>query len=459
MSRIVILGAGPTGLGAAYRLQELGYSDWDLYEQHDYIGGLATSFRDDKGFTYDVGGHVLFSHYKYYDNLVEKLLGNNYTEIMRESWIWMMDRFIPYPFQNNIKYLPREQVLECLLGLIEAQRHQRSAENFEQWIIATFGEGIAKYFMLPYNYKVWAHPPAMMSKQWMAERVSVVDTERVLRNVILDRDDLSWGPNNRFKYPLHGGTGGIYNAFWPYVEPRLHLETAARRVDFNAKVVEFADGSATRYDVLLSTLPVDQLVAWSKGAPTEVREAATRLAHSSSYIVGVGVRRPCPSEKCWIYFPESDCPFYRVTYLSNYSPFIAPDANHFLLLTETSYSPWKHESRADIVERVVQGLIATGLLEEADRGRIVSTYLIDVPYSYPVPTLERDDALATIQPFLVQHDVYSRGRFGAWLYEIGNMDHSVMQGVEFVNHVLLGEPEATWKPSVPAERSRALSVA
>jgi protoporphyrinogen oxidase len=459
MTRIVILGAGPTGLGAAYRLQELGYQDWDIYEQHDYIGGLASSFRDEKGFTYDIGGHVLFSHYPYYDALIEKLLGGNYTEIMRESWIWMMERFVPYPFQNNIKYLPKEQVLECLLGLIEAQRLPHPSTTFAEWITATFGSGIARYFMEPYNFKVWAHPPELMSKQWIAERVSVVDTERVLRNVVLDRDDLSWGPNNRFKYPLHGGTGAIYNAFMPYVEPRLHLKKTARRVDLNGKVVEFDDGSVTRYDVLISTLPVDQLVAWSTGVPPAVRDAGGRLAHSSSYIVGIGVARPCPSEKCWIYFPENDCPFYRVTYLSNYSPFIAPDKNHFLLLTETSHSSWKPERKQDIVERVIQGLINTGLLEEADRGRIASKYLIDVPYSYPVPTLERDGALSTVQSFLMQRDVYSRGRFGAWLYEIGNMDHSVMQGVEAVNSILLGEKETTWKPCEPAGPQPALSVA
>jgi len=459
VTRIVILGAGPTGLGAAYRLQELGHDDWDLYEQNDYIGGLAASFKDDKGFTYDVGGHVLFSHYEYYDRLVEKLLGDNFTEIMRESWIWMMGGFIPYPFQNNIKYLPREQVLECLLGLIEVQRQPRDSDNFEEWINATFGEGIAQHFMLPYNYKVWAHPPAMMSKQWMAERVSVVDSERVLSNVILDRDDISWGPNNKFKYPLHGGTGGIYQAFMPYVEPRLHLQKTARSVDFDAKVVEFDDGSATEYDVLISSLPVDQLVRWSTGVPGDVKDAGSRLSHSGSYIVGVGVNRPCPSEKCWIYFPEDDCPFYRVTYLSNYSPFIAPDKNHFLLLSETSHSPWKPENKADIVDRVVNGLIATGLLDAADRTRIASTHLIDVPYSYPVPTLERDDALATIQPFLMTNDVYSRGRFGAWLYENGNMDHSVMQGVEVVDSVLLGKKEATWKPSEPSGRRLSLATA
>jgi protoporphyrinogen oxidase len=69
--KIVILGAGPTGLGAAYRLQELGYRNWAIYERHDYVGGLATSFVDDAGFTYDIGGHVMFSHYPYFDTLVD----------------------------------------------------------------------------------------------------------------------------------------------------------------------------------------------------------------------------------------------------------------------------------------------------------------------------------------------------------------------------------------------------
>jgi protoporphyrinogen oxidase len=456
MTRVVILGAGPTGLGAAYRLQELGHDDWDIYERDDHVGGLASSFTDDLGFTYDIGGHVLFSHYKYFDDLVDKLLGDQFSSLDREAWIWMRERFLPYPFQNNIRHLPREEVLACLNGLIAAQRVPRDSATFGEWIDATFGEGIAASFMRPYNFKVWATPPELMSKQWMGERVAVVDVERVLRNVLLDRDDVSWGPNNRFKYPLRGGTGAIYRAFVPYIEPRLHLGKNAAAVDLGRKIVEFSDGTSTSYDVLISTMPIDQLVAWSTGPTSEVRQATGGLVHNSSYIVGVGVARPTPSSKCWIYFPEDNTPFYRVTYLSNYSPYMTPDAGHHLLLAETTHSPWKPEPADGIVGRVVDGMIATGLLEEADRARIVATHRIDVPYEYPVPTLGRDDALAVIQPFLMERDVYSRGRFGAWQYEVGNMDHSVMQGVEVVNRVLLGAKEETWKPASPSLRSPAL---
>lgn len=446
--KIVILGAGPTGLGAAYRLQELGYRNWQIYERNGYVGGLATSFTDSAGFTYDIGGHVMFSHYKYFDDLVNKLLGDNYTEIVREAWVWMMDRFVPYPFQNNITFLPKEVVLECLLGLIEAQKDPdavKRATNFDDLIDAQFGAGIAKYFMKPYNFKVWAHPITQMGRDWLGERVALPNIERILTNVLMERVDAAWGPNNKFKFPLYGGTGGLYTPFVPYIKDNLHLNKNAVAVDVHTKQIHFSDGEIVDYDLLLSTMPLDLLIRRIDDAPETVREATYGLHHSSGLFVGVGVKRRVNSSKCWMYFPEDTSPFYRVTYLSNYSPYITPDENHFLLLTETSYSPHKPENKADIVDRVVQGLLNTKLLEPADLDRIASTYLIDVEYSYPVPTLDRNPALGIIQPYLMSHDIHSRGRFGAWEYEIGNMDHSVMQGVELVNHWLLGEAEVTWK--------------
>ena len=179
-------------------------------------------------------------------------------------------------------------------------------------------------------------------------------------------------------------------------------------------------------------------------APERVRQATRGLHHSSGFIVGVGIERRIDSSKCWMYFPEPSAPFYRVTYLNNYSPYITPSPDHTLFLTETSYSPHKPEDKSTIIERVVQGLLSTHLMEPSDLPLIRSTYLIDVDYSYPVPTIDRNAALNVIQGYLHDHDILSRGRFGAWQYEIGNMDHSVMQGVEVVNSWLLDEPETTW---------------
>lgn len=444
--RIVIVGAGPTGLGAGYRLQELGYDDWVILEANDYVGGLATSFTDDAGFTYDIGGHVMFSHYQYYDDLVDKLMGGEYTELNREAWVWMENRFVAYPFQNNIRDLESQTVFECVQGLIEAQRHEHAPENFAEWVQGVFGAGIAKHFMLPYNFKVWATPAELMNYFWIGERVSVVDVENILRNVILGEDHVSWGPNNTFKYPLRGGTGFLYEGMRTFVEHKLELETPVASVDPHEKVVRTTDGRTWPYDVLLNTMPLNKLLGSMEGVPDAVAQAVPGLNWSGSHIVGVGVDRPANSTKNWIYFPEPEVPFYRVTYLSNYSPYITPEPDQTLFLTETSRSDHKPEPADTIVDRVVDGLIATGLMEEADRELVVTTWLCSPDMSYPVPSVTRDASLGTIQPWLRSQDIFSRGRFGAWLYEIGNMDHSAMQGVEFVNHILQGEPETVWIP-------------
>ncbi len=450
--RIVILGAGPTGLGAAYRLRELSHSNWDIYEASDVLGGLARSYTDEKGFTYDIGGHVMFSHYEYFDRLVDTLLGQDYTKIQREAWVWMMNRWVPYPFQNNIRHLPNDVLLECLMGLIEAQKKQHDPKNFKEFNLAQFGEGISKHFMLPYNFKVWAHPADMMNKEWIGERVALVDLERILRNIIEQKDDVSWGPNNSFKFPLYGGTGGLYDRYHPYVDDNLHLNKRATHVDPVARKVTFEDGDTTRYDVLLSTMPITELLPRMDSVPDEVLHASEDLLYSSGYSIGVGIDRPTESSKCWVYYPEESASFYRVTYLSHYSPHIAPPGTT-LFLTETSYSPYKHEEKGTILERTIQGLINVGLMKEEEREIILSTKVIDVKHWYPVPSVGRNDALAIIQPYLMSQNIYSRGRFGAWCYEIGNMDHSTMMGVEFVNHVLLGEPEETWIPHERGDQS------
>jgi protoporphyrinogen oxidase len=454
VKKIVILGAGPTGLGAAYRLRETGHENFVVLEARNSAGGLASSETSRNGFIYDIGGHVLFSHFRYFDELFDRMLGDEYQELQREAWVWMMDRFLPYPFQNNIKDLPREAVLKCVLGVIEAQKKaleegKKSYDTFEEMIFGVFGSGIAEYFMMPYNFKVWAHPPKMLGTHWIGERVPVVDLERMITNVLLERPDVSWGPNNTFKYPLHGGTGGLFLRVASTLEDKIRFGAQAIGLDARRKRVLLADGSDEEYDQLISTVPLDRLVQSIADAPSDILEASKLLHHSGSAIVGVGVAQPAPTTKCWMYFPEENCPYYRVTYLSNYSPEVVPDATRqYSLLAEVSRSDLKPVNLETVVEEVLDGFVNTRLLSPADRNDVVDTHLITREYTYPIPTLRRDDALSVIQPWLEARDVYSRGRFGAWKYEIGNMDHSVTMGAEIADRLMRGTPELCWKDKI-----------
>jgi protoporphyrinogen oxidase len=390
----------------------------------------------------------MFSHYKYYDDVFDELMGSDFQLNMRECWVRMFGTWVPYPFQNNIRHLPKEVTYECLAGLIEAQtkRDHKKARNFEEFIDAVFGDGIARHFMKPYNFKVWAHPPQMMNKEWIGERVAVLDVNRALKNVVMQCDDFGWGPNNQFKFPLFGGTGEFYRRFAKPLDGHVFLNKAVDFINISRKEIRFSDGEIQKFDELISAMPLDKLCndVLNGEVPREIKKSAASLRHSGGYMVGIGLKQPCPSTKSWMYFPEENCPFYRATYLSNYSPRMTPDKDrYYSLLCETSYSEFKTVNGARIIDDTIDGLVNAGLLKEEDRRDIVDTWSFDARYSYPTPTVERDGILAEVIPWLERRGVYSRGRFGMWKYEVSNTDHSIMQGVELVNRMLLNEPETT----------------
>lgn len=446
--RILILGAGPTGLGAAWRLQELGYHDYQVLEQSSKAGGLASSFVDDCGFTWDVGGHVQFSHYAYYDDVLDLALGDAWLYHQRQSWVWMRERFIPYPFQNNIHRLDPADCARALRGMEAAAdaRDGTPADDFRQWIFSTFGEGIAELFLLPYNFKVWAFPPELLGTDWMGDRVAVPDLERVKRNVERGVDDVSWGPNSLFRFPKRGGTGAIWKAVASRLPTdRLRFDAKVVSVDAARRMVTLADGQRLSYETLISALPLDVFCGMTAGLSSSAFEASARLLHSTSHIIGIGLRGRQPEtlkQKCWMYFPEEASPYYRVTVFSNYSPANVPEGDGFWsLMAEVSESPMKPVQQETLIGNVVDALRRDRLI--APESEVVSRWYYRASHGYPTPSRTRDQQLSIIEPELVTNGIFSRGRFGAWRYEVSNQDHTFMQGVEVVDRLLGSGHEMT----------------
>jgi protoporphyrinogen oxidase len=449
---VIIIGAGPTGLGAAYALEQSSFNPWAIYERDGAVGGLSKSIMDEQGFTWDIGGHVAFSHYGVFTRLLEDLLGVGWLDHDRESWIRVLRRWVAYPFQNNLRHLPPEQCAECLAGLIAAAMDppRRRCANFGELIDRTFGKGIAELFMRPYNFKVWAHQPEDLDVGWIGERVAVPDPTLAARNIVLQIDDVSWGPNNRFRFPAAGGTGAIWRTLADRLPvEKLHLKCEVVGVDVASKTVRLADGQEVAYGTLVSTMPLDCLA--NLIGREEWIDLAAGLKHSAVHVVGVALRGKPPADlatKCWMYFPEDNAPFYRVTHFSHYSPSNVPDIRtHWSLMAEVSESAQKPVDAAAVADETVAGLVATGLITGPQQVDHLFTHRVE--YGYPTPALGRDKIIYRLLPELVRAGIYSRGRFGAWRYEVGNMDHSLMQGAELARHLLHGSGEWTvWEPDL-----------
>lgn len=336
-----------------------------------------------------------------------------------------------------------------------------------------------------------------MQCAWLGERVAVPNVKAVMSNVIMQRTAGNWGPNATFRFPAHGGTGGIWIAVastLPKANTRFGDHGKVDKINAESKTAVLADGTTVKYNKLISSMAVDSLV--EKIDDQEMISMSKDLFYSTTHVVGVGIRGERPErigDKCWVsreflsffffllfmsclfgldkdltrrqlYFPEKDCPFYRATIFSNYSPNNQPDASqplatkqladgskpansdpqagpYWSIMLEISESSMKPENNDTLLAESIQGLVNTDMLKPTDE--IVSTYHRRFDHGYPTPSLEREGVLTKLLPKLKDLDIYSRGRFGSWRYEVGNQDHSFMLGVEAADNIVNGAVELT----------------
>jgi len=274
----------------------------------------------------------------------------------------------------------------------------------------------------------------------------------VLRNVVDKKDTLGWGPNAVFRFPVYGGTGSIWKALYNKLpSERVFLGKKVTSVDVAKRTIHFSDGSSDQYDRWISTLPLDTLLLMIRhddaSDPEKFSKYAKDFVHSSTHVVGIGLEGPQPEElktKCWMYFPESDCNFYRVTVFSNHSPNNVPnqERGQWSLICEVSERYPKVVDHDTIIEECIQGCFNTKLI--SSENTIVSKWKKRLEHGYPTPFVGRDELLGKVQPLIRKENILSRGRFGGWKYEVGNQDHSMMQGVEAVDAALFGAEEITY---------------
>jgi protoporphyrinogen oxidase len=308
-----------------------------------------------------------------------------------------------------------------------------------------------------------------MQCQWLGERVAAPDLKTVTKNVILQKTAGNWGPNATFRFPARGGTGGIWIAVantLPKEKTRFGSDNGTvAKIDAVNKIVYLQDGKSIEYKRLITTMAVDSLV--EKIGDKELIDLSKELYYSTTHVIGVGIRGERPErigDKCWLYFPEDNCPFYRATIFSNYSPHNQPDKSvklptlqlangsrrssmqpkqgpYWSIMLEVSESSMKPVDGKNLLADCIQGLVNTEMINESDE--IVSTYHRRFDHGYPTPSLEREGVLKRLLPKLQDKGIYSRGRFGSWRYEVGNQDHSFMLGVEAADNIVNGAAELT----------------
>jgi UDP-galactopyranose mutase len=480
----IVVGAGPTGLSAAYHLGE----DSILLEQNGQVGGWCRSVVSE-GFTFDFAGHIMFSNEPYVHQLYGMLLGDNVHWQDREAWIYSKNVYTRYPFQGSLYGLPADVIRECIVGAIEArfgalkeprtvapngrsegrlngkangssascktgglddccadgileasaplaqarEAGSRPAEprNFEEFIYKIWGAGIAKHFAVPYNRKLWAVPLSEMETSWLGGRVPLPDLEEMIEGALSPKPR-PMGPNARFGYPLRGGFQKLMDGWLPHLKGKLRLNSRVVAVSPRRHTVTLEGGAELRYDYLISTMPLPALIRRiGDGAPAGIRAAAASLRHVSVRCVHIGVGRESLTEKHWIYYPE-DTVFHRIFVQGNASPHCNPPGG-FGLTCEITYSehkPLPAEGDA-LVRRCIEDCHSVGMFNPEDPVR--TAVQCDLPYAYVVYDHGRARAVDAIREWLAEHDVVLAGRYSEWEYY--NSDHAFIAGKKAADEV------------------------
>lgn len=400
---LVILGGGLTGLSAGYHSRGI------VFEKDNQVGGQAKS-KNINGFVFDEGIHVLHTKNEY----VLELLSGNRADLIkhqREAWIYSFGALTRYPFQANTYGLPVQVVKDCLIGFIQNDfNDQDKIKNYEDWIYYMFGKGIAEHFMLQYSRKFWGVPPSELNTEWVGVRHPRPSLEEIITGALSDQSK-GFGVNAEFLYPADRGYGAIAQSLSSRLRDRLRLGMRATKINLKQKEIEFNNQEKIIYGRAISTLPLPEVVKMIPDVPENVQQAAEKLRTNSILVVNLAINRPNISDKHWIYYPESDYSFFRISFPVNYGTRMAPQGTSSVAV-EISYHG--QPPLEGIVNKVVADLKKAKVLKENDQ--ILFTDIVDIKYGYVIYDQQRTEAVKVIHDYLRQYDFYACGRYGEWAY-------------------------------------------
>lgn len=427
MTDILIIGSGLAGLSCAYHLKKQDIPVRVL-ERNSRVGGLCRTESED-GFSFDHSIHILYPMDPYAGKLIKDvLLQGNFSIQKRESYCYSNGVYTRYPYQAHNYGLPNEIIYENLVGLIEAtyHNHKKDPENFEDWIVHTFGDGIAKNFMIPYNRKVWAWDLRQMNFNWISERVPRPTVKEVLAGAL--REPMKdFGPNHVFWYPEKGGIESLPKGFEPHINGEINLNTTVVAIDPVKKKVTTVNGDGRAqsmdYKILVTTLPLPALLKLMDPIPEGDWPTIDDLKYNVVHTVNIGLRGPDLPPYHWVYYPTEETIFHRLSFPHLFSDWMVPEGCQSIMC-EISESPYRPRDREKLLEACIADLKKVGML--GPDHEILHKSVMTLDPAYIIYDLEHRDTVDRLHRACHSVGIYPCGRFGDWEYL--NMDHSIMSG-------------------------------
>jgi protoporphyrinogen oxidase len=467
MRTVVIVGAGPAGLTAAYQLYKRGVPSV-VVERDTQVGGISKTIKY-KDYLFDLGGHRFFTKIKAAEEMWKEVLDRDLLHRRRLSRIYYNNKFFFYPLRP----------LNALFGLgiwnsalvFASYCHAHlfpypEEETFEEWVTNRFGRRLYETFFKTYTEKVWGIPCCEIRAEWAAQRIQGLSLLSALKNALMGENNRRNGRHvirtlvDSFDYPRFG-PGMMWESVADIVGRegnRIYLGTEVETVDWDessglvraVEVNRCGEREALCGTDFISSMPVSELIQRMRPtAPEEVREAAGMLRYRDFLTVALIVNKPDLFPDNWIYVHDPKVKVGRVQNFKNWSPFMVPDPSKSSLGLEyfcfQGDGLWTMPDR-ELIELGTREMAALGLLEVSD---VEDGTVVRVAKAYPAYDSHYPAALDVVRRFLSRiGNLHLVGRNG--MHRYNNQDHSMLTAMLAVDNIH-GARHDLWSVNVERE--------
>ena len=403
----VILGSGISGISAGYHLQKNGEKAV-IYERDSDWGGLCGNFTID-GFRFDKFVHFTFAPDDYIKNIFEKSSPTFAHPSVSSNFY--KGFWLKHPAQNNLAPLPADEKVEIIKGFINRPHKTfEELENYEDWLRVQYGDYFAENFPFKYTRKYWGVEPKELETKWVGNRMHSPDLDEVLKGAF-EVQDKNFYYTSHMKYPKKGGFRSILNDCRKGLDIRFNKEVV--RIKPSAKTVFFKDGSSVKYDRLISSLPLPEIVKMIDGIPADIKKAGEDLMHTSGYMVSLGFKRPDVAKHLWFYIYDEDILASRVYSPNLKSPDNAPEGCSSLQAEIFFSNRAEVPPAEDVLKNTIEKLIEMGIFKEED---LVVKDIRFEKYANVIFDKDIYKNREVVLKYLKTIGIESIGRFGKWEY-------------------------------------------
>lgn len=451
---VIIIGAGPAGLSAAYRLAQARVPSVIVEKSPEHVGGISKTLRY-KDCRFDLGGHRFFTKSKTVERFWEEVLGDQFLTRPRLSRIFYRGRFFKYPLSpfDVVRKLGLIETLRCMLSYLQVRiSPPKKIETFEDWVVAQFGRRLFAIFFKAYTEKVWGKPCSQISADWAAQRIKGLSLPALIKQTLRRTFTRKHSKAiktliEEFRYPRLG-PGQMWEAVAEKVtalDGQIKMGAEAVHLDWSRRplklTVKLATGGEETLDAehVFSSMPLKALIdGLTPAPPAEVQAAAATLSYRSLLVVLLLLESGELFPDNWIYIHDPEVKAGRIQNFRNWSPDMVPQPGIASIGVEYFCDEgddfWRRQD-GELIEQAVRELVKLGLIKESQfREGLVSR----VPDAYPVYGPDYKAQLNIIRGFISTNipQLQLIGRNG--MHRYNNQDHAVMTGFLAAENVIAG---------------------